>query len=539
MAVWALIFFFAIATHTMAFSAQNGTDQGWELLVTNSEGPVSRTCFDAAGLPSSVRGSYFIAGPAKFDGLPAGQWKYQGVFDGLGMVNRFELHPSDQLGKVCYTSAWMNTGLYKDFVKDHKNPPRGVLFEDTVPPRASCDVGTDMCDYTAPNDNNWVNMIAVGDEAVWVSDTPTMVSMDPKTLNVTGIKAWADDTKSMAGSSQPSWTPSMHMAAGGSAHPLLKPGTQHTYVDIMTMQPMMPLSKDFYIDIYTFDVSVQGPQNRTKVASVPADAGFYMHSFGVTSNHAVLPFNMVLGGVGPMHTAVLLGKFTEKWKGVHIVNLESGAVHVFDDATPFEHAHTANTFENSSGIVFDVGAYDHTPFSKSPPLDIALFQDKKARDANTNRGALRRYHFNNITKKTSVEHLINTGRQYDFFKTNPSVNGLPYCVYYATEWFHDDKSYASMAIIKHDICQNKISYWSQRDTYVGEPFFIAGQSGAEDDGALVFTAIDGTKGKEIFVVLDAQSFTELERIQLPNHIPFTAHGSFIPSSAAVVETMMV
>jgi len=259
----------------------------------------------------------------------------------------------------------------------------------------------------------------------------------------------------------------------------------------------------------------------------------------LTQNHVVLPLNMVMGRVGPTHKAVLLGKFEEKWEGVHVVNLEDGAVQVFNDMVPFEHAHTANTFENSSGIVFDVGAYDHTPFVKSAAMDINLFQDKKARDSKENLGALRRYHFNNITKSTTMERLVMTGREYDFFKINPAFNGLPYCVYYAVEWFHDDVAYASMAIMKHDICRNKISYWSEPDVYVNEPFFIGGQSGAEDEGTLIFTALDGAKGKSIFVALDAQTFKELERIQLPNHIPFTAHGAFVPSSVVDTEHFFV
>jgi len=521
-----------------AASSDASVDQGWNLRVTNSEGPVPRTCYAAASIPSNVRGSYFIAGPAQFNGLPDAQWKYQGVFDGLGMVNRFEISPADTPGEVCFTSAWMNTGLYKSFVKDHKAPPRGVIFEDTVPSRSSCDIGTDMCDYMAPNDNNWVNMIPVGDEALWLSDVPLMIGMDPKTLNVTGPKAWADDKKSMTGTTQPSWVQSTHMASGGSAHPLLLPATPSTYVDFLMAQPMMPWDKSYYIDVFTFEASASGPQSRKRIASLQTDSGFYMHSFGVTDKHLVLPFNMDMGGVGPLHAAIMLGKFSKNWKGLQVLDIVSGAVQVYDDMEPFEHAHIANTFENASGIVFDVGAFDKTPFVKSPAMDINLFQDKAARDAETNRGALRRYHLNNVTKKTTVEYVIQTGRGYDFYKINPAFNGLSYCIYYAVEWWHDDKAYASMAVMKHDICHNKMTYWSDTNVYVNEPFFIAGNSGEEDDGTLVFTALDGNTGKSIFIALEARSFKELERIQLPSHIPFTAHGSFIPLTAAE-ETVIV
>merc|ERR1712050_202672 len=136
-----------------------------------------------------------------------------------------------------------------------------------------------------------------------------------------------------------------HMASGSSAHPLLVPGTD-TYIDFLMVAPMMPFSKDYYIDLYTFEASAKGLQARKRVASVPVDAGFYMHSFGLTQNHVVLPLNMVMGGVGPTHKAVLLGKFEEQWEGVHVVSLAGGNVQVFNDMVPFEHVHTANTFEN-------------------------------------------------------------------------------------------------------------------------------------------------------------------------------------------------
>merc|ERR1711879_1042465 len=120
------------------------------------------------------------------------------------------------------------------------------------------------------------------------------------------------------------------------------------------------------------------------------------------------------------------------------------------------------------------------------------------------------------------QKLSPPGRQTDFFKINDMKQGLPYCIYYAVEWFHDDKAYASMAVMKHDICHHKITYWSQPNVYLNEPFFLAGETSVEDDGTLVFTGLDGTTGKSVFVALDAQSFKEVERFELPNHIPFTA-----------------
>jgi carotenoid cleavage dioxygenase-like enzyme len=499
-------------------------EPGFDLRTTNSDGPVSRTCFDAPGLPSSTRGSYYIAGPAKFDGLPEGNWKFKGIFDGLGMVNRFELLPDDQPTKMCYTSAWMNTGLYKNYLKDHKEPPRGVVFEDTEPPRKRCML--DMCDYMAPNDNNWVNMMVVGGEAVWFSDTPTMVSMDLETLNCTGIKAWADDDNTGMGPPKPHWVPGMHNVVGGSAHPLVRPGTK-TVIEVMTEAPLV-MGKT-WVSLYTFDATAKGKQNRTRIASIEVDAPMYFHSYGVTPNYVVLPFNLINTGLGPGHVPVILGNFHMHWKGLYVVD-SKGKVQVFDDVDPFAHVHIINTYENASGISMDLVTYKDVPFNRMAVMDLAINQNKTARDSSYPRGQIRRLHMNTQTRKTSVEMFTNDKRDYDFCKINDAKAGVPYCIYYCVEWYHDDAAYASMALMKHDVCQGTKTYWSAPNVYLNEPFFIPGNSGAEDDGTVIFSALDGQKGKAVFIALDAASLKEVERVELKNHIPFTAHGNFVPSA---------
>jgi beta,beta-carotene 9',10'-dioxygenase len=527
-----------LAAHFIALAvAQEQTDKGWELRVTNMK-EQSRICFDASKLPESAKGMYFIAGPSKFDGHPKGQWEYQAIFDGIGMANRFEIHPTDQPGKLCYTNVWMNTGVYQNFVKDPTQPPRGVLFQDTMPSRSAfrnCTLY--MCDYNAPNDNNWVNPVPIGKELIWFSDTPTMVRMDPSTLNCTGKKTWTDDKKSFTGLVQPSWVQGGHMASGGSAHPVVLPGTE-TVVELLTESPMLLGSN--YLDVYTFDASVTADQSRKLVARIKEDSPMYLHSFGVTPNHVILPFNLMNGGIGPGRLPLIINNFSPKWKGVHVLNIHDGSVKVFDDMDPFMHVHTSNCYENASGIVMDVGAYEGMPFSVGTgAINIKFSLNKTLRDSKDLRlrSTVRRFHLNNVTGKTTAEQLTEPGQDYDFFKINTAYTGLPHCIYYAVEWFHDRKSYASMAIMKHDVCKGKKVWWNRPNVYVNEPWFIPSSPGsAEDEGTLIFTANDGNAGTAIFVALDAQTFTELQTITLPTHLPFLAHGHFLQTSA---DTLLV
>jgi len=227
----------------------------------------------------------------------------------------------------------------------------------------------------------------------------------------------------------------------------------------------------------------------------------------------------------------LLPAFHKTWDGVHIYDLH-GNLRVFNDTDPFVHMHIANTFENESGIVMDVATYSDLPLSKDV-LGTAESLNKTLRDSKplSLRAQVRRYHFNFLTGLTGVQNLTQAGKDYDFLKVNPAYAGLEYCIYYAVEWFHNDRDFASMAIVKHDICRGEVRYWSRPNTYVNEPFFVAraASSSREDDGAVVFAANDGNTGKAVFVMLDAESFEELLRVPLERHIPFTGHGSFVPA----------
>ena len=406
--------------------AQQQADPGFNLRVTSAT-PTSRTCFDTK---VQVKGTYFLGGPGKFEG---DGWKFQAIFDGLGMINRFELKPEDQSTKMCFTSKWLNSGYYNSFAKDPSNPPRGVLFEDTIPSRKTCLLN--MCDYKAANDNNWVNMVVVGDELIWVSDTTTMVVMDPLSMSVTGHKTWADDVQSMAGIPAPSWTLNLHAPSGGSAHPLLIPGTQ-TFVEVLTEMPLG--LGNYYVDVYTFDAGVKNG-TRTKLASIETNKLQYMHSFGVTPKYVVLPFDICDGGLGPGHAPFIKGKFHDHWQGVHVID-NKGTVQVFDDVPPFFHVHIANTFENATGVTMDFPSSDQIPFNRMAVMDIEAAKNKTGRDLSQPRAQMRRMHFNLETKKTTVEKLTDNNRDYDFVKINPKYNGLPYCIYYCVEWYHDATS---------------------------------------------------------------------------------------------------
>jgi len=273
------------------------------------------------------------------------------------------------------------------------------------------------------------------------------------------------------------------------------------------------------------------------------------HAFGVTPNYIVVPINHKMETPNFGHP-VLLGKIQEHWTGIHLVD-KAGNVQLFgaDFSTPeemFYHVHIVNAFENATGVTLDVGAYQSSPFAKTGSLDIAQFIDKALRDANPGRNVVRRLHLHLAGPQrgeTTVQDLPQTpGSHSDFFRVSPDRIGLPYCFYYATEWWHNSMDYASMAIIKRDVCKGGLEdrlFWTRPDTYPGEPVFVPDRSGDEDGGVVLFIALDGQKEKTLFVTLDAKTMKELSVVELPTAIPFTAHGQFFASAASSSNDVLV
>lgn len=499
--------------HPLAAFGEPQIDAGWELLTTSAGDEVPRVCMPTSSLPSWVSGSFFIAGPAKFE---MGGFAFKSLFDGYGRTNRFEMHN----GKVCYTSAWLNTSYYLAAKKLGRIGP-GVLFEDTIPPRPKCPISHLACDLTAPMDNNWVNLLPLGDEALLLTDAPLMLNFNLETLAVSGEHHWEDNALSYS---------KVHKPTTGSAHPLLRPGTEATYIDIASMLPISPFA---HFEIAVYSIDAKAGKERSLVAKVPAKGLMYFHSYGVTENYVVLPMNMKMGASmkSLTHRPTILSGFEDGWDGIHVVDL-NGNVQVFN-TDPFYHVHIANTFENATGIVMDLGVSDQIPFRDGPTLTTAKFTNKTLRDVKSGlNGVLRRYHLHTSGPSNGIvtyETLSVPGRMSDFYKINPAKNGRDYCFVYLSEWFHDDSAYASMAIMKLDVCQGKKKYWHINNTYPGEPTFIAQPGGSsEDDGIVVFVALDGMKKNSNYVILDGKTFNEIAVVPLPQHIPFTAHGLFFP-----------
>jgi len=57
-------------------------------------------------------------------------------------------------------------------------------------------------------------------------------------------------------------------------------------------------------------------------------------------------------------------------------------------------------------------------------------------------------------------------------------------------------------------------------------FIAAPDSSTEDEGVVLSVVLDANAGRSALLVLDAHSFNELARAEVPHAIPYGFHGQF-------------
>ena len=99
---------------------------------------------------------------------------------------------------------------------------------------------------------------------------------------------------------------------------------------------------------------------------------------------------------------------------------------------------------------------------------------------------------------------------------------------YAYGWMGVD--YWRQTLLKKDLedTDNYIK-WFKESHYPGEMFFIPNPEGeAEDDGVLITIVFDGFREQSYVMLLDGQTFEEINIAYLPYNVPFSFHGNWFP-----------
>jgi len=500
-------------------------DIGYNLLFRSHPEEFSNHCVkldkESKPFPSWATGDFVIPSI----GLTAmGNRQFVGVLDPFGKLQRFRMNGNT----VCATYRIMGTGFYNMSLKSDTVGP-GMLFYETDPPR-KCPLFHPLCNLPpeAANDNNFVNTLKVGSKMFAVTDSPKLLEIHPETLQVQEMHKFEDDLEE-------------GLSFSASAHPLKAPFSQD-WIDFVTNANMLTGKAK----VALFRLRQDDPRRREKMAEIDYETSPYMHSFGVTSRRIVLPRMPVKFDLMDILRKPLSGVFADvdpahdsKANGFEIVPLDGGPAmwRQLPAEEKLYYVHTVNAYENATDVTIDLTTCTANPFVANDDMTF----NKSRRDEHALDVVKRFVIPLREDRPVSVSVLSDPLSSTDFPKVNPGYQGKKHCFYWAVQWFHDQKSYASMAITKQDLCYGgpQLS-WSRNFWYVSEPTMIPSPvpSAPEDAGVLVFTALDGNSEDTFLLTLDAQSM-ELQSSAGPfPGIGFTTHGQFYAARATPQEMIV-
>lgn len=500
----------ALALGTSVGADRAPEDQGYELLFEDSTGEVDWQCWDTPSLPSWLNGSFILPTVAQFS---YGGLSFRGALDGFGKLHRFQASE----GQVCLVAKMMRTGYYNKSRELGTVPPNMLFFE-TEPPRASC--GFPGCNAMGPNDNNYVNTVRIGDTYSAWSDTPLADGFDPYTLDLQGTHTWTDSIGHFA-----------HIPTMGTAHPVRRDGTGDWVTLQVDAAPTDGLGLGNYVDVMT--ISDETPNERKRLySSKKMSNAVYFHSFGVTHDYVVLPYQPL----GLSMTPIVQNKgMSEAFHQLdplvttfEAVPFDGGEPLQFTAPEPFTFVHLVNSYQNDTGIVIDMNVLTNA----EPWItlgDLYILRNKTRRDTNAKQEVWRYVLHIQGPQAGAVtrERITKEGRGIEFPKINMLHSTREYCIYYGQEWWHNDEDFASMAVVKHDVCRGSRDYWHRPSYFPMEASFVP-RPGAteEDDGVLLFAGTDGVSGESSFVVVNATSMQTLVEQPIPVRVTFATHGEW-------------
>jgi beta,beta-carotene 9',10'-dioxygenase len=345
-------------------------------------------------------------------------------------------------------------------------------------------------------DNANVNLMQLGERYVAMTETPLPVEFDERTLATLGHAKKAPGQITTA---HPHHDRERGEAVNYAAH--IGPRSQYR--------------------VFATDAS----DEQRIVAKVPVKEPAYMHSFGMTERFVILAEYPLL--LNPLQLATGSRSFIESyhWKPENgtrflVIDRHTGGVHTTARAGAFFAFHHVNAYEEGDDVVVDLAAYDDATIIEQ------LYIDRLREGNSAVPSQLRRYRISPGSDTAEMEVLLD--RTVELPRIDYArVNAKPYEVVYGAGVRPDSPDWMN-ELVKFDLPTRALKTWHEPGCYPGEPVFV-GRPGREDedDGVILSVVFDGSTGRSFLLVLDAATFEEQARAEVPHHIPFGFHGQFM------------
>lgn len=441
-------------------------------------------------LPDWLSGTLLRNGPGTFQ---VDAQRYRHWFDGLAMLHKFTLAH----GRVSYANKYLQTRSYAQ-----AQASGHIAYAEFATDPCRSLFGRVMAVFRPEiTDSAKVNLIRLADEFMALAETPIQVQFDPDTLRTVGVMSYE----------QPIF------GSMTTVHPHLEGDSAYNLV-----------TRYHAVSHYRF-YRLQGHQPPRRVASVPTLEPSYLHSFGTSPRYFVVADFPLK--VNPISLLLWLRPYIENfhWKPqlgtpFLVIDRHTGQVVARFESDAFFAFHHVNAFETADELVVDVVGY--------PNADIiqAYYLHRLAEPtAALPWGQLRRYRLplrakrGRVTGEVLAEVCLELPR---FDEARYAMNGAYRYVYAVSVQAHQPHGFYNQ-LAKVDARTGHSQVWHAPQCFPGEAVFVGAPGRvAEDDGVVLSVVLDAARGTSFLLVLDAASFTERARAEIPQPVLFGYHGNF-------------
>ncbi|MGO8948144.1 MAG: carotenoid oxygenase family protein, partial [Ktedonobacterales bacterium] len=284
---------------------------------------------------------------------------------------------------------------------------------------------------------------------------------------------------------------------------------------------------------YTVYAIKAGKHTRQVLGTIPVDEPSYIHSFAMTPRYVILAEYPLV--VNPLSMLVSGKPFIENyhWKPERgtrflVLDKQDGSVLGPYESAPFFAFHHVNAFESGDQIVVDLCAYPDPTIIDDLYLENLIGPQSRA----ASQGELRRYRLSLGGASTKIDgYSVLSDESMDLPRINyERSNGRDYQFAYGSGRRKETPGDFLNQLVKVDVRTKETQRWFEKDCYPGEAILVPSPNATgEDEGVVLSIVLDGRKGTSFLLVLDAPSFTEIARAEVPHHIPFALHGIYTAS----------
>ncbi|KAM4652428.1 carotenoid-cleaving dioxygenase, mitochondrial-like isoform 2-T2 [Discoglossus pictus] len=496
-------------------------------------------------IPTWINGSLLRNGPGKFE---FGEDRYKHWFDGMALLHKFTIDN----GAVTYMSAFLQSENYETNTSQNRIAVPEFGTTPTPDPKKSI-IQTFVSAFELPEfgDNGNINFMKYKNDYYVGTETTLIHKVDPAQLQTKERVDLSQYIRVNGATAHP------HYEADGTAYNIGNSyGIQGTCYNIFRVPASAPCVKDSWGQV---------------VCSIPAKEKIkcsYYHSFGMTENYIIFVEQPIKLNILKIVTNKITGSTISDamtWEPnydtvFNVINKNSWEIHpVVFYAKPFATFHQINAFEDHGSIVFDICCLDDgrslnhfllenlhksgqsleelynaisRPFPRRFVLPLNIDSDTEI-DVNLNplsyttattvKGADGKVW---CTPENLYDQELEQLGGLEFPNINYSMyNTRRYRYFYGCGLQHIIGS----CLVKMNIETKKPKIWQEDGFYPSEPVFIPSPGGSEeDDGVILSVMVTPRQDKNTFLlVLDAKTFTEMGRAEVPVQIPYGFHGVFV------------